>query len=478
MYVRKFEGDTLDETLRAVKKELGPDAIILKTVTNKGLKGAFKKRKIEITAAISEQNYTKKAKVDKVLDENQRDKFYNAPAKQVNSSINSFNKASGTKPNYGNLGLNKVVNTVSKASKKIQHSLDEFLTTEEEQTTSLEQFISERDTIPAREALKTEVLLEERNSEEISYREEIESEKKRVNEVSASLQGEIKSQRHHIELLEQKLFELTERMTQNSASEKKEAQGLIDLRLTLRSLELEEKIIQKIIKKANFEMTPEDLEDSDIIYEFALRELSELINVGMPHFSAMEAKRSVTALISENSCGQMSLAIKLAVIQENVRIIRFRQRELDQGKSDFTSKIFKLDMVEVTSLSLLMSEARKAKEEGISVILDLRLDFKEENESRKFIETLKRSFDQIEFIVTISGIHSEIYNRKILSKYQAFCNGVNITYMDQCLSFGSLMNSHCAHPELPLMFFSTGAVVPDDIEAATAERLLAGMFQL
>ena len=41
MYVRKFEADSLDEALKTIKRDLGPDAIILKTVTNKGLKGAF-----------------------------------------------------------------------------------------------------------------------------------------------------------------------------------------------------------------------------------------------------------------------------------------------------------------------------------------------------------------------------------------------------------------------------------------------------
>jgi flagellar biosynthesis GTPase FlhF len=34
-----------------------------------------------------------------------------------------------------------------------------------------------------------------------------------------------------------------------------------------------------------------------------------------------------------------------------------------------------------------------------------------------------------------------------------------------------------AHNKLPLKFFGTGPVVPDDIEAATAERLMAGLFQ-
>ena len=59
MYVRKFEADTIEEALKEIKRELGPDAVILKTITNKGLKGAFKKKKIEITAAIT--------KIDSIL---------------------------------------------------------------------------------------------------------------------------------------------------------------------------------------------------------------------------------------------------------------------------------------------------------------------------------------------------------------------------------------------------------------------------
>ena len=76
MFVKKFEADTIDEALKAVKAELGPDAIILKTITNKGLKGAFKKKRIEITAAVSEKNIEKKAKVDKVLNNDQKKDFY------------------------------------------------------------------------------------------------------------------------------------------------------------------------------------------------------------------------------------------------------------------------------------------------------------------------------------------------------------------------------------------------------------------
>src|SRR5690554_6130378 len=137
MYVKKFEADTLDEALRSVKSELGPDAIILKTTTSKGLKGAFKKGRVEITAAISEQNFEKKSRVDRALgDHENKERFYQAPSSSINHMINEYNerspRASASANGYGAMGLNKVVNTVSKASNKFKSSLDDFLTIEED----------------------------------------------------------------------------------------------------------------------------------------------------------------------------------------------------------------------------------------------------------------------------------------------------------------------------------------------------------
>ena len=145
MFVKKFEADTLEEALKAVKFELGPDAIILKTITNNGLKGAFKKKRIEITAAISDRSFEKKAKVDKVLNDEQKEAFYQKPAATIKESIHKYNTSPGQSQDssYGALGLNKVVNTISKGtasladvtsktSSLLKNSLDDFLTSEEE----------------------------------------------------------------------------------------------------------------------------------------------------------------------------------------------------------------------------------------------------------------------------------------------------------------------------------------------------------
>ncbi len=483
MFVKKFEGDTLDEALKMVKKELGPDAIILKTVTNKGLKGAFRKSRIEITAAISEQTYEKKARVDHVLSEDQRDQFYQAPASRINNMINEYsgNRSVESAPvesnpaGYGSMGLNKVVNTVSRASNKIKNSLDDFLSMEEGYTDSnskLDNFLTSPKSEPVPQV--------ERNldAKRVTHND---TESEAIwAEASSELKQEVKSQRHQIELLEKKLFEMAEQVSRPANEAEQEPSGVKGLRTTLRSLDLSETIVQKVIKKAIFELTKEELEDADLIYDFALRELNEMIVTAMPLFSGSDVQETpvVTTLISENSAGQTSMALKLAVIQENVKVIRFRDREVDGLENSFTAKVFNIDVETVDTLAHLMSVARSAISEGKSLILDLKLAFKDNNESRKFIETLKRSFDKLEILGTISAIHNEMYNRKILSKYNTYLDGVIISNVDQCMSFGSLLNTHVAYNSLPLKFFGTGPTVPDDIEAATAERILAGMFEL
>jgi flagellar biosynthesis protein FlhF len=482
MYVKKFEGETLDEVLKSVKRELGPDAIILKTITNKGLKGAFKKSRIEITAAISEQNYAKKAKVDKVLSQDQKEQFYSEPAAEINKSLNQYSK---NKPSisggYGSMGLNKVVNSVAKASSKIKNNLDDFLAATEAPKTissSHHEEYEEEDQSNIINEYYIEQSRETAVEEEKPFRN-LATVSAASSEIALELRQQLKTQQNQIEMLERKLFELTQNMTVQETHHG-ESKGIIDLRTTLKTLDLSDRIVSDIIKKAKFELSRDDLEDADVVYDFALREINNLVTVAMPLFSSanVQDKPVVTVLLSETACGQSSMALKLAVLQEGVRIIRFRQADREAANVQFTSQVFNLDIVNVDSLSHLMSEARKAIADNKSIIMDIKTFAQDKDESRKIIDTLKRSFEHIEFLVTVSAINSEMYNRKILSKYKDFASGVIISYMDQCLSFGSILNLHYAYSNIPLKFFGTGATVPDDIEAATSERILAGMFEL
>jgi len=64
MQVKKFEAPTIQEALEHIKRELGPEAIILQTKKNKRGFGLMSKASVEVTAAVSDRSMQKKKFVD------------------------------------------------------------------------------------------------------------------------------------------------------------------------------------------------------------------------------------------------------------------------------------------------------------------------------------------------------------------------------------------------------------------------------
>jgi flagellar biosynthesis protein FlhF len=460
MYVQKFEADSLDEALKTIKRELGPDAIILKTVTNKGLKGAFKKKRIEVTAAIGEDHYASKSNVDSVLDENQKETFYSNDATSIKRQITSHSQSSqksNTAP-YGGMGLNRQVKTVKDMGTKLKSSLDDFLSA------------------PAQEVRPEPVRREAPVSTPSLGVDNFVDEGPMLMEADSSL---VDLQKKKIDDLERKLYELTQSVER---LDQKEAIGIYELRTTLRSLDISDTYIQNLVKKLVFELDEDQNSDADIVFEFALREMIKSINVEMPLFSTIdeESNPAITVLVSDNSSGQTSMLQKIAALKENAVLIR--NSEFDQSGS-FAEKVFGLNVIQTNGIAEIVGESRKAIEAGKTVFVDYKAGNDELNkegvpdQTKKFIDGLNRAFDNVEVLVTLSAIHSELYNRKVVAKYRGLSNGLVISHLDECLNFGALFNIGEDHPEQPFKFFGTGEVVPDDLESATAERILAGIFQ-
>ncbi|MBK24305.1 MAG: hypothetical protein CME70_09945 [Halobacteriovorax sp.] len=472
MYVRKFEADSLDEALKTIKRDLGPDAIILKTVTNKGLKGAFKKKRIEVTAAISEENYVAKSKVDNVLDEDQKQTFYSDQASYIKEKIQSHNmteQKSTAASSYGSMGLNKPVKTVKEMGNKIKSSLDDFLTgpataEPQQRTTPLQTQRIEEPTLGYDNFIDEEPTTRATSMDSIT------------NEADNQL---VEMQRNKIDELEQKLYELTQSVER---LDKREPIGVYELRTTLRSLDISDSYIQDLTKKALFELSENQTTDADVVFEFALREMIKSINVEMPLFSTIDENSApaITVMVSDSSSGQTSMLQKIAALKPDSVLIR--NTEFDNTGS-FTEKVFGMDVVKTNGIAEIVSECRRATEQGKTVFVDYKTGNDEvgedgvPNNTKKFIDGLRRAFDNVEVLVTLSAIHSELYNRKVVAKYRSLANGLVVSHLDECLNFGALFNIGEDHPEQPFKFFGTGEVVPDDLESATAERILAGIFQ-
>ena len=471
MYVRKFEADSLEEALKCIKHELGPDAIILKTVTNKGLKGAFKKKKIEITAAISERNYTNKLRVDNTLDANQKDKFYSTDASYVANMIDEHSKShDGKKTDYGNLGLNKRVQSANNKETKAKPSLDDFLNTQSQSQDS----ISSKDILERKKQKRPE-----QRDQFLAAKVEDNSREELVTDNRQNLALENNgANQSRIDELEKKLYLLSKNV---ETVTKSEPNGLFQLRNSLRSLDINESYIQTIMKKMMFDLSIEELESVEISYEYALSEMLKDVNTDMPLFSRVDEEPIITLLLSETSSGQTGMVQKLGALKSNSIIITNsdgQDKFTEQKKINLAEKIFDLTIIHVKSIGEIVSECRKAVNSGNSVFIDYKNNEKEVNDTKRFIEGVRRSFDKVEVLVSLSAIHTELYNRKVLSQYQKITDGIVMSHLDICLNYGALFNITYAFKDIPYKFFGTGEVIPDDIEAATGERILAGVFQL
>ena len=451
MHVKKFEANSLDEAFKKIKQELGPDAIILKTVTNKGVKGIFKKSKIEITAAISEKSYTKKAKVDAVMDNEQKQKFYSGTANIISNMIDNYEEHSTNKKmeleqasGYGNIAINRPVKIVENIEKKVKSGLDIFLNNGSKG--------KEKEPEPSSQL--EEVKIKKTVYSQDSYKELYDSQKQKI------------------ENLEKKLYQLKKEVLDMDV---KGPEGIFQLRSVLRSFGISEKYITDVCKKALFDLSKEKLENADAVFEFALKEMLGVIKVEQPIFSLKEAAHEpvVMVLLGGKSTGQTSMICKMSVLKPDSVIIRCKKN--NQG---FVEKMFDFNVIDAHTISEVISKTKKALDVGKSVFIDYQNISTEVNETKKFVDGLRRAFKMVEVLVSISAIHSEIYNQKKINEYRSLANGIVVSNLDLCLNFGNLFNIAENSCELPFKFFGTGDVVPDDIETATPERILAGIFQL
>ncbi|MEK7356245.1 MAG: flagellar biosynthesis protein FlhF [Bdellovibrionota bacterium] len=81
MRVKKFEAKSMKDALQMVKKELGPDAVILSARDNRRSFGIGGEASIEITAAVSESTLQKKRFTESRLTNQDREKFQNSDAR-------------------------------------------------------------------------------------------------------------------------------------------------------------------------------------------------------------------------------------------------------------------------------------------------------------------------------------------------------------------------------------------------------------
>ncbi len=432
MLVRKFEGDTVDEALKAVKRELGPDAIILKTQSGrKSPLGNFLSKKVEITAAVSEDDLKEKQKLDKVLSAEERTELYGKSSQKIKEITSSTRPRANS--GYGNLGLNRAA-----AAPKAENDLDSFLRPE----TSSEPITEYRE-IP----------------------QEVEISQASPN--TAAVNDELLNRIDNLEM----------RLAEFQLGQKKLTKGPFFQALEgLRILGVSEKVLQNLSKKYQFEKGPED-EDSGAIYDFILRELNSIISCKpLALASSSSEKPQVLSVLSEGACGQSSLLLKMAATYGNCEIIHYTSRKEEIKSVNSAEHFLGIKKHQAASGKELFSKIHQIHQNGKHALIEVELTHGEAPEQFKTILGIERAYKNSEIALCLSAIQSYAFNHHLIAKYKRAAQKVLLTHLDLCNDYSALMNLSFEHKEISYALFGSGPTLPSGLEEASAQKVIEGVF--
>jgi flagellar biosynthesis protein FlhF len=463
MHVRKFQGETIEETLKQIKSELGPDAIILKTTTNRGLKGAFKRSRVEVTAAITEKTYLKKATLESAVGNENKNTLSEQPASYLSGLIDDYDKRTSrvegrrNKVGYGKLGLNKRVNDKSE--------LDAFLGSEKNNqrdqtsrssTSSVNEFISNSPSVSRNDSdldseyfeinreVKEESIIEKEdvNSQEIiNLNRELNQLKELVNEIS-------------LKDVEQKI--------DNKIEEKHFIKSIYTL---LKASGLNEAFLHEHIKDfvaQNCDGTEDELIDH------VIQKIQTNLKIDSTDFNA--ASPGVNLLMGTSNSGQSLMTRKLAALEKGAELIIFGEEE-----EKFSRKISGVVTHHTTSIAEAISIARKVVEKGNNIFIDINTSRFETEEVSSLHDYCSNNFEVFRTFITLSSIHSESYNLRFIKKYKKFGASINFTHTDLCLDWGSMFN--CMYLEnLPISYLGNGININGDLDKISDEALLNNLL--
>ncbi len=449
MYVRKFEGETLDEALKAVKSELGPEAIILKTNSFKGLKGSLKKKKYEVTAAISEEDYTKKAKIDTLLDEEQKSDFYSGSSKNISNVINS----------YGNISLNKKVNRVDSSKTESNEG-------------SLSDFLGEEVTQAPKENIQPQIQADMKIQMNESQ-EQVAALKSQNND----LKSQLGSQSLELNQLRSEMSDMMDQFNEFKRLNSPDTKAG-ELKNILKSFDLSDSLIMNVLRKANIELSSEQMEDEELLYDITFREIREIIKTKPALFSHAEVSNHgvITMVLGEGATGQTSMCLKMSSMVKNSIVLTYDTEE-NAEKQTFSNAMLGIKTENCKNLQELISKLRENIDLGKKVFIDINCCNHKKDHTKKITQAIRTSFKDVEILLSLSAIHSNLYNRKVCNKYAGIIDGLVVSHLDQCLNLSNLINLQYETTR-PYIFFGVGRVVPRDIEEASADHLISEIFNV
>ncbi|MGZ3687650.1 MAG: flagellar biosynthesis protein FlhF [Bdellovibrionota bacterium] len=473
MQVKKFEAPTIQEALEVIKRELGPEAIILQTKKNKRGFGLMSKASVEVTAAVSERSMHKKSYAESKLPEAAREQLQRMPAqKQAKIHDNYLEQhlaqaMESAKERVELSGARRPVAPPAKAQPQPQIAQPKRIPTRTAPG-------------PAPKVQATRYIdIQDAPSGAVSGK---------IGPTGMPIEDEVKHLKRMVEEMRTAQEDSALPTGATSGESLFATPALQDAYEQLIINGIEKRYAFGILKKVAFELGEDRARNPEDVLDQIASEILETTEISSPlsGVNASEAGRQgpvVLVLVGPTGVGKTTTVAKIASDALLKRGLKVGLVNLDSYKVaafDQLGTYAKILNVPFRSAST-GSDLEAAIQDFHTLDLVLvdttgrsHRDAASLQETHQMLQSIPGVRTQL--VLSATTRDSELYD--ISTRFGVFKpQGLIISKLDEASIYGSIYNVS-QRAKLPLLYFTTGQRVPEDIEEATQERLVSLLMDL
>ncbi len=417
MQIKKYKADSMSEAMTQVRKDLGDDAIILKTKKTETVMG---KEIFEIFASIESVSATANSTKENLMGYDKRGKaFYQEPQRHAPEQEN--NRIAQYQPNI----------ITSDDQIGLKNSIDEFF--------------KELD-IKFKEKFYSTSTSQERLASKLNKIQDEIVEMKKIMKVNGTNLG----------------------FTENDFSP--------EIAKVLIEQEVEKEIVESIVKNMDEEMLLKHPRTSQALFDYMKLLVSKISGYsGGMEFGAQRPK--VLALVGPTGVGKTTTIAKLAadlslIAKKKVvlfSIDTFRIGAQEQIKT--YSEILEIPLEIIKSVEDLNAGLEKHQDKDLILIDTIGrggYDFKNIDQMKKLLD---ESIFPIETHLVLSAVTKASDLNEILKNFDKFdIQRLLFTKLDETKKFGTLLNV-AVRTQIPVSYVTNGQNVPEDIDTMTSDMM-------
>lgn len=465
MQVKKFEAPTLQEALETIKRELGPEAIILQTKQNRRGFGLMSRGSVEVTAAVSDRSMKKKEVLEKRLPDAYVNTVNGLPAQKQADAYDRYFDAKLK----GQAQVTKDQVQISSDSKKI--TAVRYADIEDDES-------------------QIRVQAQEQRSKSVARQQ---TEQQQVITAPPAVAKSIETLSHAQEELAQLKLVVEE------LKRERLAQSFIDvdapymvteaLQSAFESLihsGLERRFAVETMRSAAIALDPSGRVDTDQVLDQVARSLFEKVEV-VPFFP--EATRrgqgpQIVALVGLSGVGKTSLIGKLSN-----HAARKREERVAVMRVQNTLHEEQVDPLQILSKALHIPYRIVSDAESFAIALedlagcdwifiDTPAQGLRDGRAQANLEALLHSDNRVRIQLVVSAATREMELAEIARTFARYRpESLFFTKLDESLAYGGML-SLAERMKLPMAIFATGRRVTEDWESATPERIVANVLDI